>query len=351
MNNKIKKCRILTTAGVCNKNAIQLKSYFRVMKNKLNDHWICEDNFVENHVCFVRDDYLERLTTSTKNKCETLVIINMNKNSYIYDYKYQINPPITARKVEYILNKISSEVKYKQISHELNNTNKPFNKFKYSLNSFFGNNTSPEPETLQSKREKVLINLSEKINIKHSSNKILFLGSPGAGKSKIIKTAKNISIFNSPKNKGLTILQSVGIDYAKIYMKDNTKISLLGTPDQVKLNFLWKLFDRKISAIVIVLDMSRPELFEYLKFYLRMIQAETDNKADIYCVLTHSDKLNTDPDALKFKLNSQFPSIINSFIIDSRINQEVFLMLGSIYNCTIEPIQKKLLDQKSKSFR
>ena len=103
MKNKIKKTRILTTAGVCKKNASQLKSYFNVMKNKLDDDWICEDNFVENHVCFVRDDYIDKLTASTKNKCENLVIINMNKKSHTYDYKYQINLPITARKVEYIL--------------------------------------------------------------------------------------------------------------------------------------------------------------------------------------------------------------------------------------------------------
>jgi signal recognition particle receptor subunit beta len=342
MRNKIKRTRILTTAGVCKKNAIQLKSYFQIMKNKLDDNWICEDDFVKSHVCFVRDDYLDKLSVSTKSKCDTLVIVNITKNSHLYNYKFQINMPITARKVEYILNKISKEVEYKNISHELNKNDKPISKLKSSIRSFFGHKNSIKIESLQSKREKVLMNLSEKINKKTASNnKILFLGSPGAGKSKLIETAKNISILNSPINKGLAIQKSVGIDYAKIQLKDKTKVSLLGVPDDIKLNFIWNLVERNISAIVIVLDMSRPELFKYLKFYLRMINAEISISIDVYCALTHSDKLNIDQDELKLKLNSEFPSIINSFILDCRVNQEVFLMLGSIYNCSIGTIQNK----------
>jgi len=343
MKNKIKKTRILTTAGVCQKNATQLNNYFQVMKYELDDYWICEDNFVKSHVCFVRNDYLDKLTTSTKNKCETLVIINVSKNPQFYDYKYQINPPITARKFEYILNKISKEVDYIQIPHELDPDDKPLNRLKSSISSFFGNNAPLKIESLQSKREKVLINLSEKIHAKNScTNKILFLGSPGAGKSKLIETANTISILNSTENKGLTIQKSVGIDYAKIQLKDKTKVTLIGIPNDIKLKFIWKLVEKNISAIVIVLDMSRPELFKYLQYYMRMINAETGNSLDVYCALTHSDKLNQDWDELKLKLYNEFPSIVHSFILDSRVNQDVFLMLGSIYNSSIKPIQTKL---------
>lgn len=347
MKNKHKNSRILTTAGVCTKNALQLKGYFQVMIKNLDDTWICEDNFVESHVCFVRDDYVDKLTASTKNKCETLIIINMNKNSHFYDYKYQLNTPITARKVEYILNKISREVTYKEIEHELIGQNNTFDKFKSAVSSFFGNNQPLVADSLHSKREKVLTNLSQKINVKDSiANKILFIGSPGAGKSKLIETSKNISSANSTDTQNKNIQNNAGIDYAEIELKDETMITLIGIPDQIKLEFIWDIVGRNISAFVIVLDMSRPELFDYLKLYLRMIHAETDNTADIYCALTHSDKLNTIPDDISHQINSEFPSIINSFILDCRVNQEVFLMLGSIYNCSIELNKEKHQEQK-----
>ena len=57
----MKKDRILSTAGVCQNNSIKLRSYCNLMQSSLSDKWLFADDFVESHVCFIRDDYLQNM--------------------------------------------------------------------------------------------------------------------------------------------------------------------------------------------------------------------------------------------------------------------------------------------------
>jgi small GTP-binding protein len=322
--------KILTTAGVGIKDTTQLNSYVELMKDNLKDSWQLADDFIESHVCFIRNDYLDKVSDKNKEKSQVLVIINRKKGLNFYDHKYQINPPITARKVEYILNKISNEVSFHPIQSKndnINNNESLFGSFISKFKkSFMGEDIINETETIQQKRSKELNRLSKTFDVKDAiENKIVFIGTPGSGKSTIIQTASNTAKAENE------IQSNTGIDFATMQLNERVKLSLIGTPGEVNSDFLWDIVGKSANAFVIILDLSRPELFDYLKKYLSYIKSQIGKVENLFCVLTHSDDAIDDLQEVKTRLKEKYQFIKRTYVIDPRQKKHVMILLDDIY--------------------
>ena len=322
--------RILTTAGVGIKDTTQLKSYVELMQDNLSDSWLLTDDFIDSHVCFMRNDYLDKVSEKNKDKSQVLVIVNRKKGLNYYDHKYQINPPITARKVEYILNKISKEVSLQPIQSKNdfeddseNRFSSFFSKFKKSL---MGEDTLNEMETIQKKRTKEINRFSKTFDVKDAiENKIIFIGTPGCGKSTIIQTASSTS---KSENEMET---NTGIDFATMQLNQQVKLSLIGTQGEVSSDFLWDIIGKKANAFVIILDLSRPELFDYLKKYLNYIKSNFGKVKNLFCILSHSDNAIEDLDKVRAQLKKSYKFIKRTYVIDPRQKEHVMILMEDIY--------------------
>jgi len=85
----MKNDRILSTAGICSSNATKLRTYCNLIRGSLTDNWLFADEFVDCHVCFVRDDYTETLANSKGSDAQVFVVINKTAKVKIDGEKFK----------------------------------------------------------------------------------------------------------------------------------------------------------------------------------------------------------------------------------------------------------------------
>lgn len=103
-------------------------------------------------------------------------------------------------------------------------------------------------------------------------HKIVFAGSPGAGKTTAIaaisdKPPVNTDVRNSDARLGKE-RTTVGMDFGEVDLGDGERVRLFGTPGQTRFDFLWRILGKQALGIIILVDNSRPsplvDLAEYL---------------------------------------------------------------------------------------
>ena len=335
--------RILSTAGICPSNSTKLRSYCNLMQGSLTDKWLFADDFVESHVCIVRDDYLSSIGKEKMDNFQEIIVIN--KSNKDLDYKYQITPPLTASKIKTVLNQISKETQFKKLNLTESSPKKAVNKFKAAFSSirknFFGKEDKKIIEIKNNNRDKFISNITNKIqSTKITPYKVVLLGSPGSGKTTAIAAASFGKALNSDvvatdsvaNDKAKT---TVGIDYAEIDIPshdgEEQKISLFGTPGQIKFNFIWDVVGKNADGFIILLDMSRPEPLSYLKFYSKFLHDEIGNTSLVYCALTHCEKYFGDISNIMEMISSEYSNIKGVYRIDAREKEDVSIVLSDIY--------------------
>lgn len=108
-------------------------------------------------------------------------------------------------------------------------------------------------------------------------HKVLFVGSPGAGKSTAIRAVSEIEVVDTDvKVSDATIKRkrttTVGMDYGKLTLTEDTALYLYGTPGQERFKFMWDLMVTDLahdaSALVLLVDNTRNYPFKDIDFYL-----------------------------------------------------------------------------------
>lgn len=102
--------------------------------------------------------------------------------------------------------------------------------------------------------------------------KIVFTGTPGAGKTTAIAALSDVApittdVHNSDAslNKAQT---TVGLDYGHVDLDDGVRVKLFGTPGQQRFDFMWRILAANALGLVILIDNSRPEPLDDLALYL-----------------------------------------------------------------------------------
>ncbi|WP_434779707.1 GTP-binding protein [Neisseria sp. Ec49-e6-T10] len=104
-------------------------------------------------------------------------------------------------------------------------------------------------------------------------NKIIFTGPVGAGKTTAIAAISDVPPVTTDaaasdmtlNRKGHT---TVAMDYGVIYLDEETKVHLYGTPGQERFDFMWDILSQGGMGLVLLLDNTRPNPVKDLQFFL-----------------------------------------------------------------------------------
>jgi signal recognition particle receptor subunit beta len=102
--------------------------------------------------------------------------------------------------------------------------------------------------------------------------KIVFTGTPGAGKTTAIAALSDIApVVTDVVNTDASLDKAqttVGLDYGHVDLGDGVRIRLFGTPGQQRFDFMWRIIASQALGLIILIDNSRPDPLADLRVYL-----------------------------------------------------------------------------------
>jgi len=106
------------------------------------------------------------------------------------------------------------------------------------------------------------------------NKKIIFTGPVGAGKTTAIQSMSDIPIVSTNEEasdmaKDRKPQTTVAMDYGRINIGDKEKIHLYGTPGQERFSFMWDILTNGALGLILLLDNSRDNPQQDLKFYIQ----------------------------------------------------------------------------------
>lgn len=327
---------IISTAGLSLGESRRVRCYCNLMQNSLSDKWLFTDEFEYSHICLVRDDYYENVKSRVDKMSQIQVVINRLPDARVR-FKYQMALPITGDKIREILNDISEQEKFNGIEKnktpEIKSNGYMSGLFKSVKDKIFSK-SMPVDELKSNYSKHQLINKLRN-SIKKGAEapcKIVLFGSPGSGKTTTVHTISNGNLLTSEVSATDSVAAekqqtTVGIDFAEIELPETSNneakvIRIIGTPGQMHFNYIWSMIGKDADALVILVDLSRPEPMSYLKFYHDFIINKFNNRK-IFCAFTHKDKFSGNLIQLKKKIFSELNNIIKTYEIDVRKRAEV----------------------------
>lgn len=104
--------------------------------------------------------------------------------------------------------------------------------------------------------------------------KILFAGPVGAGKTTAIASVSDIPVAQTEARASDDVAlrkqrTTVAMDYGRLRIDDQISIQLVGTPGQVRFDFMWEILAENAIGLVLLIDNARPAPFEDMAFYLQ----------------------------------------------------------------------------------
>ncbi|MCK6400570.1 MAG: GTP-binding protein [Sphaerotilus natans subsp. sulfidivorans] len=116
--------------------------------------------------------------------------------------------------------------------------------------------------------------------------KIVFTGTPGAGKTTAIAAISDTPpVVTDVPNRDPSLAKArttVGMDYGEVLIADLVRVRLFGTPGQTRFDFLWPILAHKAMGLIILVDNSRPDPLADLRIYLDAFAEQLEHTA---CVI------------------------------------------------------------------
>jgi len=170
--------------------------------------------------------------------------------------------------------------------------------------------------------------------------KIIFTGPVGAGKTTAIQSMSDIPIIStneeaSDMTKQRKSQTTVAMDYGQIKIGNKEKIHLYGTPGQERFNFMWDILTKGALGLILLLDNSRDNPQQDLKFYTSSFK-DFINQGELVVGITRIDdeknpNINNYRDWLS-ELSIQAPV----FSVDARERQDVSSLIQALLY-TLDP--------------
>jgi signal recognition particle receptor subunit beta len=96
-----------------------------------------------------------------------------------------------------------------------------------------------------------------------SDVKIVFTGTPGAGKTTAIAALSDRPpVVTDVRNTDAALGKertTVGLDFGQFGLSDGQTVRLFGTPGQLRFEFMWRILAADALGLVILVDNSRPD--------------------------------------------------------------------------------------------
>lgn len=99
--------------------------------------------------------------------------------------------------------------------------------------------------------------------------KLVVFGEVGAGKTCLVRTLSEITPFETEEKSTVEIgkeFTTVGIDYGRIALDEDTALGLYGVPGQERYQFLWDMVNSSLWGVVLLVRYLDPAQFEAAHF-------------------------------------------------------------------------------------
>ena len=328
--------RIISVYGLPEKTVKRLNYYCELLANKLSDQWLVSKDHIHCDVTITNTDYINRQSSHNIDP-ERTIILN-EKNAHVAGFKYVLNFPVMSERLLEVLNSISLNKNIQQPIRKTTTTQKPktfsFSAFfdKLKSFSFFSNSDSlkvPKPEHMISSQV-FAERLSHQVSASaFNSHKIVFLGSPGSGKTTTMRSAGALKEQQSDMDT-ITHETTIGVDQGRISLDDKTVLNLISNPGQMGLGFMWDMTAQDADAFVIVLDMSHKNPLSELNFFMNMLKGKYNHKTILNCALTHCDESKHDLSAIKLKIVERVGNHLHLYQYDARNKEQSLNMIKDI---------------------
>lgn len=163
--------------------------------------------------------------------------------------------------------------------------------------------------------------------------KIVFTGTPGAGKTTAIAALSDIApivtdVANSDPSLAKAVT-TVGMDYGHVDLGPGVRVRLFGTPGQQRFDFMWRILVEQALGLVILIDNSRPDPLADLRVYL---DAFADLLPHMNCVIGVGRTLECPVPTLDdfADLLAERDLAVPTLAVDVRERPDVLLLIDAI---------------------
>jgi len=126
--------------------------------------------------------------------------------------------------------------------------------------------------------------------------KLAIVGEVGSGKTQIINTLSEISPIQTEAESSIDIgkkYTTVGIDYGRITLTDDSALGLYGVPGQERYSFLWDFVNTELWGLLLLIKYGETPDYDNLKKLLSFFEPNKNNTASVVGI-THSENANED---------------------------------------------------------
>lgn len=100
--------------------------------------------------------------------------------------------------------------------------------------------------------------------------KIVVAGTPGAGKTSLIRRVSEIETVSTERKatdkiSSLKSHTTVGMDFGKMKLYEDLVLHLYGTPGQSRFDFMWEVLITRADAYILLVAADRPEEFKEVR--------------------------------------------------------------------------------------
>jgi len=127
------------------------------------------------------------------------------------------------------------------------------------------------------------------------AHKLLFIGTPGAGKTTAIAAVSDAlpvctDVPSSEEDRRTT----VALDFGEVHLDEGLRLGLYGIPGQPRFDFLWSILAPGTLGVVLMLDARETASSQRVSWLLAQHRAHLDGTALVVCV-THLDAAAAKP--------------------------------------------------------
>jgi signal recognition particle receptor subunit beta len=166
-----------------------------------------------------------------------------------------------------------------------------------------------------------------------TQHKIVFTGTPGAGKTTAIAALSDIPpVVTDVPNTDASLAKehtTVGLDFGQVDLGDGQCVRLFGTPGQLRFEFMWRIIATDALGLVILIDNSRPDPSDDFEIYL---DAYKDLLPTMSCVvgIGRTDECPLPTIDHYADLLAARQLVIPVFAVDVRRREDVLMLVDAV---------------------
>jgi len=121
--------------------------------------------------------------------------------------------------------------------------------------------------------------------------KLAIAGEVGSGKTRLIRTLSEISPIETEAQSSVDIgkeFTTVGIDYGRIPISEDTALGLYGLPGQQRYSFLWEIVNKSLWGLMILIKYGESPDYDNIDKLLAFF-APGDKNTSCVVAITHCE--------------------------------------------------------------